>query len=427
MHLLSTPIFLSYHLLMVKTSSLCKEKPYNIKSEFRGKAQENRSALKKAPIFSGLFSLFSNLQKASATPGKGAGITSQKNCLTRRHHDGITGGSKNWTEGVETMRFFAGMRFIGLFSIFAVCLGCASGSVKQKEGPTVSDAQAVSATGPKARIAVAQFVNNSGSPEDRQLREMLRRSDEAREDARHMMEYQKKWLPYMLEVQYWQEKLAAEGPEAAGPPPEPPEDMPSSSPYTVTVADPVAAGIRDMMINAIFNSGKFIVLEREAIDKINWEQEFSASGLVGEKTCIPAGEIEGAELLLIGSLNTCEAKTSGGSLAGIFDSATAELLGLPYTTETTEGGVSWENAKVAMELRLVDTRTSRVVAATTVQGTARSVLFGARKTQYSWNAGALPSGFSYYQNTPVEAAFRKMIDATVEFLVTKTPEKYYHR
>ena len=325
------------------------------------------------------------------------------------------------------MRFLAGVGFVGLFSILAISLGCASGSVTQDEGPTVLEAQAVSATGPKARMAVAQFVNNSGSPEDRDLRERLRRAAQAREDARRAMERQEKWFPYLMEVQYWQAKLAAEGPEAAGPPPEPPEDMPSSAPYTVTVVDPVAAGIRDMMINAIFSSGKFIVLERDAIDKINWEQEFSGSGLVGEKTRIPTGEIEGAELLLIGSVNTCEAKTSGGSLGGIFDSATAELLGLPYTTETTEGGVSWENAKAAMELRLVDTRTSRVVAATTVEGKARSVLFGARKTEYSWNAGALPSGFLYYQNTPVEEAFRKMIDATVEFLVTKTPEKYYHR
>jgi curli biogenesis system outer membrane secretion channel CsgG len=319
------------------------------------------------------------------------------------------------------------MRFIGLFSILAICLGCASGSVKQKEGPTVSDAQAVSATGPKARITVAQFVNNSGGPEDRELRTRLQRAAQARNDARQAMEHQEKWFPYMLEVQYWQEKLAAEGPEAAGPPPEPPEKTPSSSPYTVTVTDPVAGAIRDMMINAMFNSGRFIVLERQAIDKINWEQEFSGSGRVGEKTGIPTGEIEGAELLLMGSLNTCDAKASGGALGGIFDSATAELLGLTYTTETTEGGASWETAKVAMELRLVDTRTSRVVAATTVEGKARSVLFGARKTEYSWNAGALPSGFSFYQDTPVEDAFRKMIDATVEFLITKTPERYYHR
>jgi curli biogenesis system outer membrane secretion channel CsgG len=325
------------------------------------------------------------------------------------------------------MRFFVGMRFIGLFSVLAIFLGCASGSVEQTKGPTVSDAQAVSAMGSKARIAVAQFVNNSGDPATRELRERLRRAAQARNDARRAMDQQKKWFPYLLEVQYWQEKLAAEGPEAAGPPPEPPEDMPSSSPYTVTVSDPVAGAIRDMMINAIFNCGKFIVLEREAIDKINWEQEFSGSGLVGEKTRIAAGEIEGAELLLIGSLNTCEAKASGGSIGGVFDSVTAQLLGLPYTTETTEGGVSWEKAEVAMELRLVDARTSRVVAATTVEGKARSVLFGARKTEYSWNAGALPSGFSFYQNTPVEEAFRKMIDATVEFLITKTPDKYYHR
>jgi curli biogenesis system outer membrane secretion channel CsgG len=196
-----------------------------------------------------------------------------------------------------------------------------------------------------------------------------------------------------------------------------------------TVTDPVAGGIRDMMINAVFNSGKFIVLERQTLDKINWEQEFSQSSRVGDKTRIPLNKIEGAELILIGSLNTLEANQSGGNIGGVVSSVTSALpfWGIPYTTETTEAEVSWDSAKVAMDLRLIDTRTSRVVAVATVEGKARSAGLGGRKTEYTWNAGELPRGFSLYHKTPVEDAFRKMVDAAVEFLVTKTPEDYYHQ
>ncbi len=243
-----------------------------------------------------------------------------------------------------------------------------------------------------------------------------------------MMEFQKKMIPYQQEFAAWQMRAAEVGEEVAGPPPEPPEFTTSSSPYMATVTDPVAGGIRDMMINALFNSGRFIVLERQAIDKINWEQEFSQTPRVGGKTRIPVGQIEGAELLLIGSLNTLEAKQSGGDIGGVISSAMAiaPLLNRPYTTEATEAQVSWESAKVAMDLRLVDARTSRVVAATTVEGSARSVGVGASKTEYSYNAGELPVGFSMYHNTPVEKAFRKMVEAAVQFLVSKTPEQYYH-
>ena len=182
------------------------------------------------------------------------------------------------------------------------------------------------------------------------------------------------------------------------------------------------------MINALFNSKRFIVLERQNIDKINWEQEFSNSSDAGKKTSVPIGQMEGAELLLIGSLNTLDGKQSGGNLGGVVSSLVSQmwLIGTPYAEEITSADISWNNVKAAMEIRLVDARTSRVVAATTVEGKATSMGFGASKTKYTYNAGALPVGFSMYQNTPVEDAFRKMVDATVEFLISKTPERYYH-
>jgi hypothetical protein len=154
---------------------------------------------------------------------------------------------------------------------------------------------------------------------------------------------------------------------------------------------------------------------------------------------LPAGQIEGAELLLKGSINNIKLNPKPSDkhynenlLLSVYDAIALKesmerrlkMDGDSYTWEDLD--YSWNSANVSMNLRLVDTRTSRVVAVATVEGKATGVLFGISKTKYKYNAGDLPASFSVFQNTPVEDAFRKMIDATVEFLLTKTPENYYH-
>ncbi len=326
------------------------------------------------------------------------------------------------------VRMFDSKKLSFLSVFFLLVLGCASGTATKTEGPSVSEAQAVSAVGPKARIVVAQFVNNTGGLEA-QLQRMAIHARASIPDHGAMMEFQEKMMNYQGELMRYQARLNEVGSEKAGPPPKAPKyPKATSSPYMRSLSDPVAGGIRDMMINALFNSRRFIVLERQNIEKIDWEQEFSNSADAGKETSIPIGQIEGAELLLIGSLNTLEAKQSGGNLGGVVSSLISQMMyiGTPYAEEITSADVSWDNVKTAMEIRLVDARTSRVVAATTVEGKATSMGFWASKTKYTYNAGALPVGFSMYQNTPVEDAFRKMVDATVEFLISKTPERYYH-
>jgi len=323
---------------------------------------------------------------------------------------------------------FDSKKLLFLSVVFLLVLGCASGTVKKTAGPSVSEAQAVSAVGPKARIVVAQFVNNTGGLES-QLQRMAIQMQASMPDTNAMMGYQEKMMNYQAELMRYQARLNEVGSKKAGPPPKAPKyPKASSSPYMKTVSDPVAGGLRDMMINALFNSKKFIVLERQNIAKVNWEQEFGHSVSVGKKTSVPIGQIEGAELLLIGSLNTLDAKQSGGNVGGVISSIISHMpfTETPYAEQATSADLSWENAKAAMDLRLVDARTSRVVAATTIEGKATSMGIGASKTKYTYNAGDLPQGFSVYQNTPIEDAFRKMVDAAVVFLITKTPKNYYH-
>lgn len=101
-----------------------------------------------------------------------------------------------------------------------------------------------------------------------------------------------------------------------------------------------------------------------------------------------------------------------GSVAGYGGHIVGYLLG------TLAGSV--QTSHVAIDLRIVDTRTSRVLAATSVQAKATDIA----------GLGALAGpelgvGLSGYARTPMEKAVRIAIQEAVRFVVSKTPAQYY--
>jgi curli biogenesis system outer membrane secretion channel CsgG len=306
---------------------------------------------------------------------------------------------------------------------FTLLSACTTGAVRDDGGAPTAQIRAIPENGTKIRIVVGRFIKNTG-PEDQIIRDMF--ADAPRELTRaEQIEYQKKLDEYTAEFLDYMTRVHEVGYDKAGPAPIEPQ-RPMGRIYT----DPIAGALQDMMTNALFNSGRFRVLERQGLEQINWEQAYSQNAAVGGETSIPAGQIEGAELILMGSLNTLE-ETSGGT-AGTFASdilhTTAGFFGhgVPMLEESVGAGAEWETVKAAMEIRLIDARTARVVAVATVEGEATDVGGSYSRVDYTFNAGPLPQTISIYSNTPVEDAFRKMIDAVVEYILTKTPDSYYH-
>src|SRR5699024_8721287 len=80
----------------------------------------------------------------------------------------------------------------------------------------------------------------------------------------------------------------------------------------------IGDGMADMLTTALFNSGRFIVLERQAVDDILAEQDFGASGRVRQDTAAAIGEVEGAELLVVAAVTEFSENASGrsGSFGG---------------------------------------------------------------------------------------------------------------
>ena len=157
------------------------------------------------------------------------------------------------------------------------------------------------------------------------------------------------------------------------------------------------------------------MLERETLKDLLAEQDLSASGRVAKETAVPIGEIEGAELLVTGTVTEFEPGSAGigaaiGSITGTWQEALAGII-----------LSSIKISHVAIDIRLIDTTTSRILLAVSVEG----------KATYFNLAGALRGskmggGLGGYSKTPVEKAIRVALGKAVDFIVSQLPAEYYH-
>lgn len=251
--------------------------------------------------------------------------------------------------------------------------GCApSATVTKGGGATIGEAQAEQYDGPKARIAVGTIIDKSGAT------------------PLNSLSYQLSRMPV------------------------------SDSNLPAPDANAVLSGIRDMLTTALFQSNRYIVLERATLSDALVEQEFSASGKVGETSRISMGQIEGAELLVVGALTAFNPGVAGG-------------VGFPLPIPLNNRGdmaildVQFRKGYAAMDLRVIDTRTARLVASVAVEGS--SYKFGAALSGIaSTRSGSvrLPVILRGFTNTPAERAISEMVDAAVANIVEKTPPVYFH-
>jgi len=169
----------------------------------------------------------------------------------------------------------------------------------------------------------------------------------------------------------------------------------------------IGDGMRDMMTTALFNTNRFIVLEREQLGAVMKEQDLATEGRIKRGTEAPTGEIYGAELIITASVTEFE-----GSAKGV--GGGTRVLGV-----TVGGGV--KKAHIGLDIRIIDTKTSQIVAATSVAGSATS--FGAGGVTRI--GGTLPIGLGGFAKTPTEQAIRVCIQKAIEYIVSQTPSEFY--
>lgn len=181
--------------------------------------------------------------------------------------------------------------------------------------------------------------------------------------------------------------------------------------YTSSIGN----GMADQLTTALFNSNRFIVLERDTLGDVMSEQDLGASGRIRRDTAAAIGQIEGAELLIVGAVTEFMGNASGGGggLGGVAPGIFGAIAG------------GFRKAHMAIDIRVIDARTSRILLATSVEGEASDVSLGGLLGGFG-GGGALAGALGGWKNTPTEKALRICIQKAVDFISTKTPTNYFH-
>jgi len=173
----------------------------------------------------------------------------------------------------------------------------------------------------------------------------------------------------------------------------------------------IGSGIADMLTTELVKSGKFIVVERgEGLSAV--EREYNLNTSLNR----PIRNLEGADILVVGAITAFEPKAGGITAGGIVVPKGVPLI----------GGMKFgkNEAYIALDLRLIDVRTGRVIAATTVEGKASDWNIGGLGGGVA-GVGIVGGGLGTYKNTPMEKAIRVLIAKAVKEIERLVPENYY--
>ncbi len=180
----------------------------------------------------------------------------------------------------------------------------------------------------------------------------------------------------------------------------------------------IGSGLREMLVTALVNSSRFRVMERQVLNAVMQEQQLAASGAAAPgQSGAQRGQIRTADIIVTAAITEFEPQASGGA-GGLGGGGTigGSLVGAVL-------GGSLKIAHMALDLRIIDTSTSEVLAATRVQGQATDIAGGL----FAGVLGSIPLGIGLggYANTPMEKAIRVCIIEAVKYIAQTTPANYF--
>lgn len=129
----------------------------------------------------------------------------------------------------------------------------------------------------------------------------------------------------------------------------------------VGVSESEVVGLSEMLINSLYNTGKFVIVERSQLNKVLKEQKFQQSDLTSEQV-VKIGEILGVDAIVIGSVNFIATgrtlyQKEVGTISGeynidvrVVDCTTGELITTAGATRTRNNTYRDLMEKIGKEL-----------------------------------------------------------------------------
>ena len=160
----------------------------------------------------------------------------------------------------------------------------------------------------------------------------------------------------------------------------------------------IGDGMSEMLTTELIKTGRFVVIERQALQDVVDEQKLGQSGLVQKETAAKIGQLLGAQIVIRGVVSEFEQTESGGG-KGI------SLFGVSLASKQS-------NAHVAVDIRMIDTVTGQVLYSHNAAGKAESS---------GVSVGVAVQGMSFgaddFKKTPIGQATRQAIHDAVKFIM----------
>ena len=178
----------------------------------------------------------------------------------------------------------------------------------------------------------------------------------------------------------------------------------------------IGKGISDLLVRDLVKDGTYSVIERQAMDKILGEQNFSNSDRANPNSAAKIGKILGVDAIVVGSITqfgndnqNTKVGGGGGGWGG---------YGL--------GGFSHKKSKavVVVDARLVNIDTAEIMGVATGKGESSresTSMLGGGSNWHGFGGGAVDFGSSDFQNTIIgEATNAAVVQMTEELVADNT-------
>jgi curli biogenesis system outer membrane secretion channel CsgG len=180
----------------------------------------------------------------------------------------------------------------------------------------------------------------------------------------------------------------------------------------------IGKGISDLLVNQLVNDGTYRVIERNALDKILKEQNFSNSDRADANSAAKIGRILGVDAIITGDITQFGRDDQNKSIGGGGFSNWGAKYGV--------GGIGTKKAKAVVEItaRLVDVNTAEILASATGHGeSARSGtnLLGGGGDWGSGGGGHVDMGSSNFGQTIIGEAVKGAVTQLGQNLDAKAP------
>lgn len=165
----------------------------------------------------------------------------------------------------------------------------------------------------------------------------------------------------------------------------------------------VGEGMADMLATALVKSGKFIVVEREQLQKVMEEQGLGMTGAVNPQTAAKIGQVLGVAYIITGSVTEFGIKESK---LGVGKLGRALPFGGSVETKTNK-------ARVAMDVRMIDTSSAQIVKTATGKGEESSTGVAVDLSE----APSVEIGKEGFDETVIGKAARKAVEEVAKALI----------